>query len=397
MANMEISEELNTTDELYQMRQKIRQRRRKRRNRIIIISIIAAAIVLLIVFIMSVRTYSSYKIVSSAGREDEEAVGYEEYQKGYIRYSTGGAEYVDASGGKKWNIAYSMSSPQCKINGDMVAVGDIKGNKIMIFNKGGQVGAFETKYSILQLEVARSGAVAAVLQNNSEDYINLYNKDGRLVYTVKTSLEGEGYPVDIAISGDAAKLAVSFVKTSGANVSTRVAFYDFSKSNTGNNDRVVGEFNNFDGKIIGAIGFISDTTPVAVSENSVTYYTFNGRPQESKKTVIDGEISKVIWGDRKMALVMPSGNEEHPNRIMVYNASGSRTCDRTYGAEYDTYNMSDGRVIMKGNHAFGVMDASGKFITQQKLDNNLLAFISNGGKSRYFLINERYVQRIRLK
>ena len=88
MTNKEFSEELDPSDELYQMRQKIKRRRRRRRTRIMLVSIIVAAIVLLVFFIMSVRTFSSYKVVSSVGREDEAAVGYEEYKKGYVRYST---------------------------------------------------------------------------------------------------------------------------------------------------------------------------------------------------------------------------------------------------------------------------------------------------------------------
>ncbi len=397
MTNKEFSEELDPSDELYQMRQKIKRRRRRRRTRIMLVSIIVAAIVLLVFFIMSVRTFSSYKVVSSVGREDEAAVGYEEYKKGYVRYSTGGAEYVDSSGGKKWNIAYSMSSPQCKINGDMIAVGDIKGNNIMIFNKDGQVGKVETQYSILQVEVAKSGAVAAVLQNNAEDYINLYNKDGSLVYTIKTSLEGDGYPVDMAISGDATKLVVSYVKTEGANISTNVVFYDFSKDSSDRGERVVGKFDNADRKIIGDVGFISDTAVVALAENSVTYYSFKGSPSEEKRIPIEGEISKVIWGDKKFALIRPSGNDSEPNRITVYNSGGGKVGDRNFSSEYSSYYISDKNIIMRGAHAFAVMDFSGKFITQQDVDNNIVAFLSNGGKSRYFLINERYIQRIKLK
>ena len=50
--------------------------------------------------------------------------------------------------------------------------------------------------------------VAAVLEDNDANYINLYKTDGTKIYTVKTSLAGDGYPLDISISPDAAKLVI---------------------------------------------------------------------------------------------------------------------------------------------------------------------------------------------
>ena len=53
--------------------------------------------------------------------------------------------------------------------------------------------------------------VAAVLEDNDANYINLYKADGTKIYTVKTSLAGDGYPLDISISPDAAKLVASYL------------------------------------------------------------------------------------------------------------------------------------------------------------------------------------------
>lgn len=122
-----------------------------------------------------------------------------------------------------------MQKPQVKICGSIIAVGDINGSKIYIFDKNGNIGIVDTSLAISQIEVAKQGVVAAVLEDNDANYINLYKTDGTKIYTVKTSLAGDGYPLDISISPDAAKLVASYLYVSGETMKTNVVFYNFQK------------------------------------------------------------------------------------------------------------------------------------------------------------------------
>ena len=126
-----------------------------------------------------------------------ESSGYIAYGDGYIRYSNDGAAYYTAKGKALWNQTYSMQKPQVKICEDCVAIGDINGNTIYIFNKNGNIGKVDTSLVISQIEVAANGAVAAVLEDNEANYINMYDKEGNKIYSVKTTLAGDGYPLDI--------------------------------------------------------------------------------------------------------------------------------------------------------------------------------------------------------
>jgi hypothetical protein len=138
-----------------------------------------------------------------------------------------------------------MQSPQVKMCDTCAAVGDINGSKIYIFNKSGLLGSVDTSLSISQIEVASQGVVAAVLEDNNADYINLYNTDGTKIYSVKTTLSGDGYPLDISISDDATKLMASYLYVSGESMKTNVVFYNFSDVGQNETERVVGGFNHY--------------------------------------------------------------------------------------------------------------------------------------------------------
>ena len=111
---------------------------------------------------------------------------------------------------------------------DCVAIGDINGNTVYVFNKTGMLGKIDTSLVISQIEVASNGAVVAVLEDNEANYINMYSKEGTKIYSIKTTVSGDGYPLDVSISNDATKLIASYVYVSGEDIKTNVVFYNFS-------------------------------------------------------------------------------------------------------------------------------------------------------------------------
>ena len=119
--------------------------------------------------------------------------------------------------------------------------------------------------------------MAAVLDDNNANYINMYDTNGEKIYSVKTTLSGDGYPIDVSISPDAKKLIASFIRVSGDEIKTDVVFYNFSDVGKNETERVVGGFN-YDDVIVGDVKFINDTMAVAVGENVVSIYKIKEYP-----------------------------------------------------------------------------------------------------------------------
>ena len=379
------SEEFN--DELQRMRAKKARRKRKKITIIAVIAAIAAAITLIVVFIQINRSYSSYSIIFSESREDEAGAEYVLYKDGYIRCSGGGVERVNSEGEKVWNTVHTMTNPSVKTRGEIIGVGDINGNSIEVFDEKGIIGHADTQFSILQIEVSADGLVAAVLQDRDDNYINMYDHKGEYVYSVKTSVSGDGYPVDISVSDDGKRLAVSYVKAAGNDMETGVRFYDFGEDDA--DSQVAGTFNNFNDDPVGVVNFFGNDKVVAVAGKTISCYSAD-KAKEKKRIELSGTVNKVIFDSDKFAIIYSTG------RIQVYGSDGDLVSDNEVDMLYSDYHFYDNRIIMTTDNSFAVMDISGRFVTRQDTEIPVIELIPNGAKDRYFFINEKFIQRIRL-
>ena len=362
-------EEKDTLDEQY-VKEKIK---RHRRNVLVGCLITAAAVFILVLaalFLLDGRTYSQYTVLHSVNRDDTESAKYEAFADGYIRYSNDGAAYYNAKGIAEWNQTFSMQNPHIKVCGEWAAVGDVNGSTIYMFGVQGMVGSVDTSLSISQIEVAKQGIVAAVLEDTTANYINLYNTDGSKIYTVKTTLAGDGYPLDISISEDATKLIASYLYVSGESIKTNVVFYNFSEVGQNETERVVGGFNHYDSTIVGDVEFLNSTTAVAVGEDVLSIYHIKEYPSLTKEIRIDSEIERVFFGNGYIGIVLKYS---------------------------DTLQFDGKSVLMSNASSFSVMNLKGKMLTTQNFDLPIESVLPMGTRGRYIMVNSKYIQDIRLQ
>ena len=316
---------------------------------------------------------------------------------GYIRYSNDGAAYYTAKGKALWNQTYSMQKPQVKICEDCVAIGDINGNTIYIFNKNGNIGKVDTSLVISQIEVAANGAVAAVLEDNEANYINMYDKDGNKIYSVKTTLAGDGYPLDISISNDSAKLIASYVYVSGEEIKTNVVFYNFSEVGQNETERVVGGFNHYNDVLVGDVQFLSNNIAVAVGENVISIYKIKEYPSLEKEIQIDNTIDRVFFGTDYIGLVLDNSDSGELYKMVVYNFSGSKVCEAEFGTQVDNIQFDGSSVVMNNSTSFSVFNLKGKNVANMSFDMPASKVLPTGTRGEYILINTKYIQNIKLK
>ena len=70
---------------------------------------------------------------------------------------------------------------------------------------------FETDWPILKARVSAQGVVALVLDEEDATVIELRSSTGEAIAAVKTTVADYGYPLDIAITSNASRMAVSFL------------------------------------------------------------------------------------------------------------------------------------------------------------------------------------------
>ena len=365
-------EEKDTLDEQY-VKEKIK---RHRRNVLVGCLITAAAVFILVLaalFLLDGRTYSQYTVLHSVNRDDTESAKYEAFADGYIRYSNDGAAYYNAKGIAEWNQTFSMQNPHIKVCGEWAAVGDVNGSTIYMFG------------------------VQAVLEDTTANYINLYNTDGSKIYTVKTTLAGDGYPLDISISEDATKLIASYLYVSGESIKTNVVFYNFSEVGQNETERVVGGFNHYDSTIVGDVEFLNSTTAVAVGEDVLSIYHIKEYPSLTKEIRIDSEIERVFFGNGYIGIVLKNSDSGDIYKLVVYDTSAKEVCETTFNTQYDTIQFDGKSVLMSNASTFAVMNLKGKMLTTQNFDLPIESVLPMGTRGRYIMVNSKYIQDIRLQ
>ena len=380
-----------------QAAQKIKKHRRNIVIGVLIALVLAAIAGVILYKYLDGRTYSSYTISTSYNRDDTETAQYKEYGLGYVRYSNDGITYNDRKNNSIWNETYSMQKPQVKECGDCIAVGDINGSSIYIFDKNGLKGTVDTSLAISQIEVGSQGVVVAVLEDNTANYINMYNTDGSKVYSIKTTLEGDGYPLDISISDDATKLIASFVYVSGEEMKTNVVFYNFSEVGQNETERVVGGFNHYDNTIVADVEFVNDTTAVAVGENVVSIYNIKEYPSLSKEINIENSIENVFWSSKYIGLILDNSETGDLYKLVVYDLSGNKVTEKTFSTQYDEIKFDSDSILLCSSNVWSVMNMNGKVLTTQTVELPIDTVLTTGSRGSYVLINSKYIQNIRMK
>lgn len=383
-------------DDLERVRIKRKKRKKNRKLKIMFMIIVGAAVALITFFTIFNMTYGSYKIKESWSRESDTNTEFVPYNNGYIRYGSSGAAFVTSAGEQQWNVSYSMQNPTIHQKDNNLVIGDVGGNTVVMLNEKGEVGRINTEYNILNVEAASTGIVGVVMQSNADNYINMYGSDSSLIYSIRTNITGDGYPVDIAISNDSTKLIVAYAKTSESNVVSNLVFYNFSGDANSKDSRVVGAYSDFDGKLVGHVAFLSNNTAIAVSEDSLRYYTVGATPSAGEKIALDSKIQNVFYTSGNVGIVSETGNEDNPYNIKIFNSNGGKLSDVNYDTTYTTYNFDGNTVLMYGGSNFAIMNLSGKFVTKQTIDGTVTAFISTGKRGKYYLVDDRFISRVRL-
>ncbi len=378
------------------------QKKIKRHRQHIAILIGIAAVILIVIAIiyfvsMDNKVYTDYTIVNSWNREDSDSAMYTEYGSGYIRYSTDGAAYYSKKGQLIWNQTYVMKNPQIKICEDFIVIGDVQGTNLYILNQAGLVKNIDTSMSINQVDIASMGAAVAVLEDNNANYINMYDKDGNKIYTIKTTLAGDGYPIDVDITDDGTKLIASYVYVSGEEIKTNVVFYNFSDVGQNETERLVGGFNHYGNTIVPEVEFLTDTKAIAIGEDVISIYKIKEYPELSEEIHIDQEIKRVFYSSDYIGVVVDNSESSEAYKMIVYDNSGKQKMSTTFNTEYNQIKFDGSSILMYNDSLFTVMNLNGKVLTSQKIDLPVMSFLSLGTRGSYIMVSSRYIQEIKLK
>ena len=357
----------------------------------IIIGLLVMVGVLVYALVKNNRVSGSYEVVTSLSRGDDTSVYYQIMRKGMIRYSKDGMAMTDKSGNLIWTQTYEMTSPAIAVSDPYVAVGDIGANTIYIFNEYGQLGRINTDVPIQEIRISAQGVIAAVLSDSATNYINLYDKQGNVLGSIKASLQNTGYPLAIALSSDATRLLASYLCMDGSTVKTRVISYNFSDTQS---KHVIDTLELEE--LYPKIEFLENNKAVMFGEKSFVLYNTDTKEITAQQT-FENEIASVFCTDQKIGFIFKASDENGQYYMEIYNKAGRKNSSVYFDFDYEGINVYDDEVILYNSQEMAVYQMNGRLKFTSTLNTSVTNIMASWESGMYWLVDDQSLREIHIK
>ncbi len=357
----------------------------------IIIGLLVMVGVLVYALVKNNRVSGSYGVVTSLSRGDDTSVYYQIMRKGMIRYSKDGMAMTDKSGNLIWTQTYEMTSPAIAVSDPYVAVGDIGANTIYIFNEYGQLGRINTDVPIQEIRISAQGVIAAVLSDSATNYINLYDKQGNVLGSIKASLQNTGYPLAIALSSDATRLLASYLCMDGSTVKTRVISYNFSDTQS---KHVIDTLELEE--LYPKIEFLENNKAVMFGEKSFVLYNTDTKEITAQQT-FENEIASVFCSDQKIGFIFKASDENGQYYMEIYNKAGRKNSSVYFDFDYEGINVYDDEVILYNSQEMAVYQMNGRLKFTSTLNTSVTNIMASWESGMYWLVDDQSLREIHIK
>lgn len=376
-----------------------KSREDKSRNlkiKVITIIGIVCALLLAIYLFCVYRTYNNYKVRKTIKIETGTNSQYQAFGEFVVKYSNDGISYINGTE-TIWNEAYEMKSPIVDVCGDYLAIADKNSNTIYIFNKKGKVGEVNTSYPIIKIEVAQQGVVAALLEEASANYIELYDKEGNLIVSHKSLLSENGFPLSFSISNDGEKMMTSYLSIKEGSTENQVIFYNFSNVGKDEVDRVVGTFNQYGETIVPAVYFVSNEDAIAIGDNVLTIYKMKEKPTIRKEIKFDKEIQKVFYNEKYVGLIFENSKGDTPYKMEVYSLSGEKIMSKEIEMNLDHVKFAGKNVLMYDDVICELISLKGVVKFKHVFTKQLDAIVPMESTNTFLLMTKNKIEEISLR
>ncbi|WP_303137825.1 DUF5711 family protein [uncultured Eubacterium sp.] len=376
-----------------------KSREDKSRNlkiKVITIIGIVCALLLAIYLFCVYRTYNNYKVRKTIKIETGTNSQYQAFGEFVVKYSNDGISYINGTE-TIWNEAYEMKSPIVDVCGDYLAIADKNSNTIYIFNKKGKVGEVNTSYPIIKIEVAQQGVVAALLEEASANYIELYDKEGNLIVSHKSLLSENGFPLSFSISNDGEKMMTSYLSIKEGSTENQVIFYNFSNVGKDEVDRVVGTFNQYGETIVPAVYFVSNEDAIAIGDNVLTIYKMKEKPTIRKEIKFDKEIQKVFYNEKYVGLIFENSKGDTPYKMEVYSLSGEKIMSKEIERNLDHVKFAGKNVLMYDDVTCELISLKGVVKFKHVFTKQLDAIVPMESTNTFLLMTKNKIEEISLR
>lgn len=341
---------------------------------------------------LRVREFKYYETKSESDLYTN-LVGYKAGQKNLFVYSNDGARALDSLGNALWEISYQLDNPELTYCADVASVADIGGKSVYVVAENGIPYNYEVIYPIIKHEVAKQGVSAVLLDNGTEDFIQLYDINGNLRVDINTKTKVDGIPIDIALSPDGKKLVTLYVVFQGNTLICKATFYNADEVGKNHINNIVGQ-KSFDENLLAYdVQFINENTVCVLLENGFALYRMTEVPELIIEKTITETIEQMICVENGIYVVKETADKQ---RILsFYDEKGKERQVLKEVPEYESLAASLDEVVFFSPQRVTAYRSNGSKKFSAAFVQSLEA-VYPAGNNRYFLVNTGKVQTIKV-
>lgn len=272
------------------------------------------------------------------------------FGKEFLLCTKDGVKYYSSMGEQKWNDTFSMTSPTLTQEGDFVAVGDMGGKTVRVYNKEGMVYDLQAEGSPVQFALNENGYLSLITKNENSYRICVYNQKGKLLKERVEESKGI-YPLSSDVSDDSRVFAVSYLDTTDiAPIGRVLLFYINAEDGENFTDSMFAAVEKTD-EIIPVISYRKNGTLAVISDQAV--YGVGSDGGELWKYPLENTIDQAALGNKEyIVLALGDGvaNKDGREKGTICWLDGSGNEKGSFEtSESVTYLFAAGKGIVVGN------------------------------------------------
>lgn len=393
--NLRIVRELKKSDQpKTEEQEQFEKARKKRWKKTALIAAVVVALAVGVYLLINLQTYTSARALDTYTVSGASGSAYEQFADGVLKYSRDGISYLNLHGEEMWNQPYQMKNPVVDVNGSSAAVADKGGNAVLVFNEEGVRGETQTNLPIERVRVSEQGIVSVILTDENEARVLCYDAAGNLLVENKTSMNGTGYPLDVALSPDGETMQVLYLYTEAGAVKSRVIYYNFGESGEEKTDHLVAQME-YEDTVMASGFFMDEKISVAVGDNRLTIYRGGNVPEETENIEIKKQIKSVFHNEKYIGMVLKNEGKEG-YELRLYNTRGQVAMSENFTGDYSHVKLCGSQVIMYDGKNCSIFTRGGIRKFDGEMNSNILEIFPVPGVNKYIVMNENGLEVVRL-
>ena len=224
-----------------------------------------------------------------------------------------------------WTKGYYIDSPLMEFDGQYMAVADITGKSVYVFNTDGFIREIKESYPIINIDINEEGFLTTIQEKEKQHILKYYNNDGERVIETATRFYEDGYPVDIASSGDVTKMVTGYLKVSNNRLQTLISFFGYEDQYDANDQNILGAFT-YETALLSELYWIDETRVLVIMDNAICIYRCEDEPKLIKTIEVNSELKFVEATTEEIIVhygkMIEQSEMNQSGKVIVYDHDG---------------------------------------------------------------------------